>query len=135
MLGIEIVCVSSSKGLDPTYDIIRQVTSAIRNTCAWFKEMELRSNVVEVYSKKKTNSNAQGKSQIVWISYVTQIPVNLTTELEKLSLTKGVKDHLPVEWEKIIGQHHLSKKSKQRNSVADILPHQLQALHFEISNK
>ena len=59
--------------------------------------MELRSNVVEVYSKKKTNSNAQGKSQIVWISYVTQIPVNLTTELEKLSLTKGVKDHLPVE--------------------------------------
>ena len=55
--------------------------------------------------------------------------------LEKLSLTKGVKDHLQVEWEKIIGQHDLLKKSKQRNSVADILPHQLQALHFEISNK
>lgn len=43
--------------------------------------MELRSNVVEVYSKKKTYSNTQGKSQIVWISYVTQIPVKLKKEL------------------------------------------------------
>ena len=34
LLGIEIVCVRPSKGLDPTYDIIRQVTSEKRNACA-----------------------------------------------------------------------------------------------------
>ena len=33
--------------------------------------MESRSNVVEVYFKKKTYLNTQGKSQIVWIFYVT----------------------------------------------------------------
>jgi len=70
MLGIEIVCVHSSKGLHPTYDIIRRVMSAKRNACAWFKEMESRSKVVEVDSKK-TYSNTQRKSQIVWISHVT----------------------------------------------------------------
>ena len=37
LLGIEIVCVRPSKGLDPTYDI-RQVTSAKKNVCASFKE-------------------------------------------------------------------------------------------------
>ena len=44
MLGIEIVCVRPSKGLDPTYDIIRQVTSEKRNACA--KEQKKWNRVV-----------------------------------------------------------------------------------------
>ena len=71
MLVIEIVCVRPSKGLDPTCDINTSSDVSKKKLCACSREMESRSSVVEVNSMKKTYLNTQGKSQIVWISCVT----------------------------------------------------------------
>ena len=65
VLGIEIVCVRPSKGLNPICHIKTLNDVRKKEKQAHSREMESHCKVVEVYSVKKSYLNTPGISQTV----------------------------------------------------------------------